>query len=200
MRRWSFNIVAGLSLVMAIGVAILWARSYHTADGFSALHFTCGEDYDTEYLWVVLSTKGGVLIKLQSDPDAKDIKGLRQARIWHESHPAHFYPFFGILYHDPRLNNLTVMKRLGFDLANSHAGTPPEIIRGAIAPHWFCCLGALILPGIWVARYRSRRRRRLLEAIAMGLCPICGYDLRASTDRCPECGNSIPERGVEGTT
>ena len=58
---------------------------------------------------------------------------------------------------------------------------------GFYLPYWLILIVSMPAPGVWVwCRRRSGRRARL------GLCPICGYDLRASKDRCPECGTPIP--------
>lgn len=45
-------------------------------------------------------------------------------------------------------------------------------------------LGLLLLWPVWTLR--QQRLRRMI-----GRCRACGYDLRASIDRCPECGTAI---------
>jgi hypothetical protein len=48
--------------------------------------------------------------------------------------------------------------------------------------YWLMPL-CLVIPSLWVAR--RRREHRLGR---MGGCLHCGYDLRATPERCPECG------------
>ena len=59
---------------------------------------------------------------------------------------------------------------------------------------WF--MGVPLLIGtigcVYEARERMRNDRWLRRA-ARGLCTRCGYDLRGTIIRCPECGHSMED-------
>jgi hypothetical protein len=63
---------------------------------------------------------------------------------------------------------------------------------GLEVPLWFA-MAILITPAAWSVVGWWRRRRRT----GAGHCPVCGYDLRATPERCPECGRAT---GVVMTT
>ena len=53
-----------------------------------------------------------------------------------------------------------------------------------LAVPWWCLIAVMGsgATGLYAKALQSRRRA------AASLCPACGYDLRATPDRCPECG------------
>jgi hypothetical protein len=65
---------------------------------------------------------------------------------------------------------------------------PNENVRNlyVIVPIWFTAAFLYILP-VWRIKLGLQKRRRAVN----GLCPACGYDLRATPDRCPECGKIV---------
>jgi hypothetical protein len=58
---------------------------------------------------------------------------------------------------------------------------PGKAAWGLVVPMWALLLPTAILPA-------ARAWRRLARRRAPGLCASCGYDLRATPERCPECG------------
>jgi hypothetical protein len=65
--------------------------------------------------------------------------------------------------------------------------TPYEFHYVSVAlPHWLIVLLAALWPLRRAYVFARARRRK-----SSGLCPSCGYDLRAGHGTCPECGSPI---------
>jgi len=80
----------------------------------------------------------------------------------------------------------------GFGFAALSDGIPGEKRTWAFFwPHWSMVAITSIIPVICLGKW-LRKRSRWRE----GQCRRCGYDLRATPDRCPECGEAV-KAGVE---
>lgn len=63
-----------------------------------------------------------------------------------------------------------------------------------VVPYWMTALALSVMPSVALVRAGLRRCR----ARRVTVCRVCGYDLRATPDRCPECGTTARgDRRVE---
>jgi hypothetical protein len=173
--RILLNAVTVASLLLSVAVLAFWVRSTFTSDevwiyserGYGAFSFQ-----HRIYAGVFWDPKrpgpGGLHVLVESD------------RTWSTG-----------------LFCAWVAKEHGFGRTAFGALRADEIpqavlpsVRFVWVPHWFAASALLIIgsPAIPTAASVIRRRRR---ARRPELCAACGYDLRATPDRCPECG-TIP--------
>jgi hypothetical protein len=185
MLRHLFTLLSALSLLLFVATMVLWVRSYRAGVRLGQLSVSGFWQADVargvfSLYWnrIVNPNDGSDHFSYSSDEEgAYDLKYETTSppdgppRIWTE------------------LNGRDRDFQLaGFRYAvHDGVGTAwPSVVRLLTVPCWFVCTVALVLPAaraFSIVRWRRRGRRR-----AFGLCPSCGYDLRATAGRCPECG------------
>lgn len=189
MRRKFVSLIAAVSLLLCLTTAALWVRS-HFASEHLAHAVMSGP------AWVGRSSGGVVYLDHRSRWAYAGGWSFGRSRI---------APGPGSLAHEyqPPLRGFRFM---GFGVfggtnfswpAHEHPGVAVPVNRtdprwwrdryfAVSFPHWFAVLVFGILPVRW---YRQLRREQLKAN--RGRCAVCGYDLRATPNRCPECG-TIP--------
>jgi hypothetical protein len=211
MRRKLFTLAAAASLLACVGVCVLWVRGFWSFDrvgwaGTVADSHAAGRSWYTEHM--AFSAHGGVgadvrINRMDSrvrpyEDTGRSFQGLTQPG------PT-TYPY-------SRFDGRAARRWLGFVLVHEDEhddaffapGLPVTVWRrqwAVVLPCWFLAAATALLPARWTYLRRVRRRRR----IAAGLCPSCGYDLRATPaaggallGRCPECGTIAPSSAAKG--
>jgi len=70
-------------------------------------------------------------------------------------------------------------------------------LRHWTPPHYGVNWILLACSYIWIGLFFPvliAKARPHMKRIQEGCCPVCGYDLRATPDRCPECGTFVVQK------
>jgi len=186
MLRRLFNLVTGASLLLTAAIALLWWQSYTRSD-----KITWSQDHS---LTTLRSAQGCAVLHLyrpERSIRSGDIRGLHYTQDLPTSAQLEMLGVF-LLCSDSSVR-LVHWNRAGF--AWTHRQNNSNLIVTAVAPFWSLAGATSMFPLAWTG---VRVRRRLRPRKTNGLCPACGYDLRATPDRCPECGNIPAQQMVAG--
>ena len=175
MKRRLLNLLTALSLLLCVAVAALWAASYWLSPRLYVGHHGGTTGTGLNVRW----TPGAVecvAIRFESEPGRAAIgfNASAGAERWRDG-----------------MIRRSAWVRGGFGLhpwqstVTGHGPTYTNYYWGLSLPSYV----PAILFGFGPAlRWNRRRYRR--RCMTAGLCPRCGYDLRATPDKCPECGTT----------
>ena len=174
MRTRAFNVLAALSAVLFVVAVAVWVRSYFVTD---VIRYQPRVAY-VLHGYTIAWGQGYVGMGVdEARPRPQDLPPL-----WLESNQS--IPLHG--------DWATPFQ--WFHVAGVRFATRDDIAMLNVpfreyflfVPCWLATLVTAILPAVWLRRRYTRRRvERRRDA---SQCVACGYDLRATPGRCPECG------------
>jgi hypothetical protein len=183
-RRWLFGIFAAVSLMLLIGIASLWAMAWY------------GDKPISVTLWPKphLIELHALPRSLQVEHTSLNARTPFSAFVPVAALPAAWKPLTTMPSFSGNVNfSTSTWSKWGinFDQGGNSVGTINGPLNAALfipwqlltLPYWLVMIPSAVAPLIFVRG--AIRRRRILPA---NMCRQCGYDLRATPDRCPECG------------
>jgi hypothetical protein len=189
--RWPryLRIACGVACVaLAVLTAVSWHRSRRV-----------GEWVDCE--WLDARQASRLFLRLGTGPAGRLGAVLSYRKFPPEVAPglaAHPATTFGYDAHVPVLTLTGGGQRryTAFNVERTITHRPDHAIEAYYVfsvPHWFVCTPATAIGAYYLGPSLRRLAHRTGEYAAarrrsLGHCPVCGYDLRATPDRCPECG------------
>ena len=200
MLRRLFTILSALSLVLFVATWLLWIQSYGNAFYPTFLHLSSSNRQTVATQFDPWSYRGCLGIELTHIHLYSDI--IKQSQCYVGSivcisgmRPGMWMPQVPGWSWEPMDSSgsraVHIDEAHGFcfhhDLGtNSLYGW--YSVSGFSAPCWFYLLLFTVLPAARLFYHRKTARR-----FRRGRCRACGYDLRATPDRCPECG-TVPKK------
>jgi hypothetical protein len=172
-RGWVMGAVRWGLVALAVSVSVLDWRSDRSCD--LASWVSGGIDYE-------LASAGGKISLVWVADGAAEQQPLVESVAWNQGQ-AH-QPWYV-----PLLTPEAESKRIGFGSSRGRVNliAPSFRYQRIEAPHVAVVGGLLLVPIIgWLVALRRVVRRWGWKGT--GRCQACGYDLRCSSGRCPECG------------
>ena len=165
MKRQLFNFAAAVSLLLCVATLGLWISSIFV---WPRVDYRNADSHTDVYTgWVLNSIVGRVGITRVRSHGAIE----RDETTW-------------LWYTVPISGELSLSERLGLRLPSLDYRDWPEYFYWSLhIPCWMLFLTFAVLPVAWLTVQKRVALRHIHQR-----CQQCGYDLRATPSRCPECG------------
>ena len=172
------NAATLLSLLLCVSICALWVRGYYVEDSIS---------WQRRDAWRVFrSSSGHFIIDLNVSDWSGGQTGWRYAREAPNPNALADAKVSGYVLNVSPGDSWKRWEHCGFAWWRWESRWGNSIAMLAV-PVWSTVAATALLPAAW-ALVRSSGSRMQRRARRLGRCPACGYDLRATPDRCPECG------------